>query len=87
MSKAKDKPVKFEEAVEQLQAIIEQIESGQVGLEESLAQYERGMKLVAQCRAILATAEKRIAELTVTASGKLQQEDESGDVEAADERE
>ncbi len=81
MSKNKDKPLKFEEAVEQLEAIIEQIESGQVGLEESLARYEQGMKLIAQCRGVLAVAEKKIAELSVDAEGKLRvDEGEANDV-------
>jgi exodeoxyribonuclease VII small subunit len=86
MSKAKDRPPKFEEALTELEAIIERIESGQVGLEESLTQFERGMALIGQCRSILTTAEKKIAELTVDAGGKLQvtgaAEDDLGDPDA-----
>lgn len=76
MSRSKDKPIRFEEAIEELESIIEQVESGQVGLEESLARYERGMKLVSQCRAILETAEKRIAELSMDNRGRLKAGDE-----------
>ncbi len=71
-SKASDKPVKFEEAVEQLEAIIDRIESGEVGLEDCLAQYERGMQLIRQCRGILTKAERKIAELSPTADGGLE---------------
>ena len=71
---AKDAKLKFEEAVAQLEAIIEGIESGEVGLEESLAQYEKGMKLIAHCRSILTAAEKRIVELTADAEGDNQEE-------------
>ena len=60
----KAKKLKFEEAVEQLEQIIDGIEYAVGELEESLAQYEKGMALITQCRAILSTAEKRIAELT-----------------------
>ncbi len=81
---AKAAKLKFEEAIEQLERIIEGVESGEVGLEESLSQYENGMKLIAHCRTILTAAEKRIAELTVDADGQLQAEDL--DEEAAEER-
>lgn len=55
----------FEEALEQLEAIIERIESGEVGIEESIGQYEQGAKLIQHCRSILDRAEKKISELTV----------------------
>lgn len=54
----------FEQAAEQLEAIIDRIESGQVGLEDSLHEYERGMVLRDHCRDILARTEQRIVELT-----------------------
>ncbi len=54
----------FEESLEQLEALIERVESGEVGLEEAIAQYEHGTALVRRCRAILDVAEERIAELT-----------------------
>ena len=56
--------LKYEQAIEQIEQIIEGIESGDTGLEESLAQYEKGMKLLSHCRGILGAAEKRIVELT-----------------------
>ena len=70
-SKSEEKPVKFEEAVEQLESIIDRIESGDVGLEDCLGQYERGMTLIKQCRAILTKAEQKIAELSPTPDGGL----------------
>lgn len=69
----------FEQAIEELESIIDRIESGEVGLEQALTSYERGMKLVGRCRTILDTAEKRIAKLTADATGKLTIEDESDD--------
>ena len=54
----------FEQSVAQLEQIVAAIESGQIGLEESLAKYEQGMALVKRCRGILDKAEKRIEQLT-----------------------
>ncbi|NJL31140.1 MAG: exodeoxyribonuclease VII small subunit [Phycisphaerales bacterium] len=71
MSKAKDKSLKYEDALEQLEALIDRIESGEVGLEESLTAYEQGMKLITHCRTILGAAEKKIAELSINDAGKL----------------
>ena len=49
----------FEEALKQLETLAEQIERGEIGLEESISKYEQGMKLVAQCRSILEPTEPR----------------------------
>ncbi|MEM6854385.1 MAG: exodeoxyribonuclease VII small subunit [Planctomycetota bacterium] len=54
----------FEQAVDQLEGLIEQIESGEIGLEDALKRYEDGTKLIQRCRSILDSAEKKIAELT-----------------------
>ena len=54
----------FEEALERVEAIIERIERGEVGLEESLAEYERGVELIKKCRGILERAEQRVEDLT-----------------------
>lgn len=74
--KDKDQPPpSFELSIEQLEQIIERIEAGQVGLEESLSQYERGMKLIAHCRSILEKAETQILQLSRDGSGNLQPPD------------
>ncbi len=69
--KKEHKDLRFEEAIEQLEAILEQIEAGNLGLEESLSGYERGMTLIGHCRSLLAKTEKRIAELTADNQGRL----------------
>jgi len=61
----------FEQAVEQLEALIEQIESGEVGLEQAIEHYTKGTALIQRCRAILDAAQRRIAELTDTGDGGL----------------
>jgi exodeoxyribonuclease VII small subunit len=64
-----EKPKTFEESVADLEKIVAAIESGQIGLEESLAKYEQGMELVKKCRGILDRAEKRIEQLTQSGDG------------------
>ncbi len=59
----------FEQAVERLELIITQIESGEIGLERAVAEYERGAALIARCRSILDQAEQKVAELSVPGAG------------------
>ncbi|GIW74788.1 MAG: hypothetical protein KatS3mg103_1310 [Phycisphaerales bacterium] len=54
----------FEEALAEVEAIIERIESGQSGLEQSIGEYERGVRLLARCKDLLRHAEQRIEEVT-----------------------
>ena len=54
----------FEEAIKELTAIVGNIEQGQIPLETSLKQYERGMDLIKHCRSILQQAEKRIEKIS-----------------------
>jgi len=70
----KRKPT-FEEALKQLETIAEQIERGEIGLEESISKYEQGMGLVKQCRDILAKAEHKIQQLQERADGTLEATD------------
>ena len=65
----KEPALTFEQSVAQLEQIVAAIESGQIGLEESLAKYEQGMALVKRCRGILYSAEKRIEQLSETKEG------------------
>ena len=69
-STSPDKEPSFEQAIDKLEDLIEQIESGEVGLEEAIAQYEQGQALIKRCRGILDKAERRIAELTQDDKGE-----------------
>jgi exodeoxyribonuclease VII small subunit len=53
-------PKNFEDALEELERILSDIEAGEVPLEESLLKYERGQFLIQHCRAVLGQAEKQI---------------------------
>lgn len=66
----------FEHSLEEVESIIEAIESGEVGLEKSLAEYERGVKLLKRCREILTSAEQRIESLSKDLKESGDQDDE-----------
>jgi exodeoxyribonuclease VII small subunit len=50
----------FEEAIRDLEGVVRVLEEGDIGLDESLEQYERGVKLLRQCYEVLQKAERRI---------------------------
>jgi len=62
----------FENAVERLEHIVEEMESDQLPLEEMLQRYEEGTQLVKLCGEKLTAAEKRIEIVARNASGKPQ---------------
>lgn len=58
---SKSKPTKtFEEALEDLKTIVHDLETGQLGLSESLDRYESGIKGLKQCHQILEETERKI---------------------------
>lgn len=59
----------FEAALAELESIVEQLETGKVDLEESIAIYERGEKLKARCELLLKSAEARIEKITLRGDG------------------
>jgi exodeoxyribonuclease VII small subunit len=65
----------FESAMERLEEIVGQMESGRLPLEEMLTRYEEGTKLVKLCSGKLADAEKRIEIIARNAAGKPQVEE------------
>ena len=75
-----EKQKSFEDSVAELEKIVAAIESGQIGLEESLAKYEQGMELVKRCRGILDRAEKRIEQLSQTSEGLCAQPLDPGQI-------
>lgn len=59
----------FEEAMQALEAVVSQLEKGDVALEQSIALYERGAALKAHCAAKLKDAEEKV-ELIRAAEGR-----------------
>jgi len=54
----------FEQAIKELADIVGKIEKGQIPLQNSLEQYEKGMALIKHCKGILEKAEKRIEKIS-----------------------
>ena len=61
---AAETEVDFEAALQALEELVKQMESGELGLEASLAAFEQGVKLTRQCQAALKQAELRVRTLT-----------------------
>src|SRR4051794_39423861 len=62
--------VSYEAAMNRLEKIVDEMESGKMLLEDLIVRYEEGMKLVGICRERLASAEKRIEVITRNDAGK-----------------
>jgi exodeoxyribonuclease VII small subunit len=54
----------YETKIEQLRKIIEKIEDGNTGLDESMKLYEQGAVLIKQCETLLTEAELKITKLS-----------------------
>lgn len=61
--------IPYEQLIEQLESIVDQIESGEMGLEDSIKGYEQGIALVKRARTILDQAEQRIVQLNADQLG------------------
>ena len=64
----KDMPadkLSYEDAVSELEEIIERIEQGEIGLEESLEAYKRGAALIQRCRSLIEVAEQQVKKVTL----------------------
>jgi exodeoxyribonuclease VII small subunit len=74
------KPVEaltYEQAVAEMETIIQQMEGSQLNLEESLAMFERGQALAARCSTLLAQAELKVRQLTGQEIASLNEEEPS----------
>lgn len=67
--------LKFEKALERLEKIVEELEEGNIPLEDALKKYEEGVKLSRVCSEKLSQAEKKIQVLTKSLDGTLKRED------------
>jgi len=70
VAKKKTDPVSFEDAISELENLVESMEQGDISLQESLAAFERGIELTRNCQNTLVAAEQKIQKLTK--SGKLE---------------
>jgi exodeoxyribonuclease VII small subunit len=72
MAKKDQQDKRFEVALEELEGVVEQLETGELPLEESLAIFEKGVGLVNYCNRKLAEVEKKVELLIKDKEGKLQ---------------
>lgn len=63
--------MKFEEALQQLEEIVGELEKGELSLDESLAKYEDGIKIYRKCLELLEGAEERLRMFARDESGRL----------------
>jgi exodeoxyribonuclease VII small subunit len=69
-AKPADAEPNFETAMDRLEAIVEQMESGKLPLEDLIVRYEEGMNLVKVCQNRLISAEKKIEIIARNSAGK-----------------
>ena len=65
-----DKPLNLEQSLEALEALIEELESGELPLEQAMQKFEQGIKLTRSCQAALKDAEQRVEILLKNAGGE-----------------
>ena len=59
----------FEQAMESLQTVLEEMERGSLTLEQSIAAYEKAVQLIKRCRQLLEDGQRRIEVLSADAEG------------------
>ncbi len=61
----------YEQALQQLDALIVQLEKGDIPLDEAITAYERGSRLATHCAELLDRTEQRVNQLMVAGDGSL----------------
>ena len=64
MPKKKTAKINFEAAIKELEGLVEQMEQGEITLEQSLENFERGIELTRACQKALQEAEQKVQILT-----------------------
>jgi exodeoxyribonuclease VII small subunit len=72
MTQSASSNTKFESALEDLELIVEQLETGELSLEDSLTAFEKGVGLVKFCNQKLSEVEKKVELLVKDKDGKLE---------------
>ena len=70
------KPIHFESSIAELETIVSQLEKGDLLLEDSLKQFEKGIQLAHKCQNILAQAEQKIEILSANKALPIGLQDE-----------
>ncbi len=67
--------IKFEDAMERLEKIVRELESGALSLDDSISAYEEAVGLIKLCNARLEGAEQRVRVLVQSADGSVTDKD------------
>ncbi len=81
MSRKKPENLSFEEALSELETLVDHLEHGEISLEDSLKSFERGVALTRSCQQALSEAEQKVSILNEKA---LDAEPEAFEADAAD---
>ena len=65
----------FEEQIQELEKIINELENGNLNLDDSVVKFEEGMKISKECSKMLENAEKKITILLNDENGEVKEED------------
>ena len=72
---ADNEKINLEKALEDLESLVEELESGDLPLEEAMKKFEQGIKLTRGCQAALKDAEQKVQVLLKSAGGDEELED------------
>lgn len=75
MTRTKPATPDFEAALAELEQIVQRLEQGELSLEDSLRQFERGVHLTRDCQKALRQAEQKIRVLTQNQDGEATEQD------------
>lgn len=64
--------IRFEDALKKLEKIVDELESGELSLDESLKRYEEGVKLAGFCSKKLDSARRKVELLVKSGAGRLE---------------
>ena len=76
--KTNTKSINFEKSLKQLEALVDKLEKGELSLEESLKQFEQGVRLTHECRQALQSAEQKITMLSKEDGNWIEKDLEDG---------
>ena len=71
--------INFEQALGELEKIVRSLENGTIPLDDSLENFENGIKLIRYCNLLLDNAEKKVKKLTRAETGEVIEEDFSAE--------
>lgn len=63
MQKEQQKLPNFEQALEELEALVDQLETGELSLDQSLDRFKRGVELTRHCQSVLDQAQQTVQQL------------------------